>query len=263
MKEIRFHLASALLLGTSALACGQLMGKNNSQAPASDTAAQTESSDAAAKDAAEEVVEAPAPTPEPNPALRDSLSCSSVAVGDVQIGKRAKYEYSQGMAKKSMDGFIDRRSAEVSDGCFLGDVAPGECAVFTVDHKSYYDLGNSNEWETQCVYSDAPEAGLITNKDVYPYKMTGWVQNKDMILKCGNNQGDDVACDDGSNAMRGGMWQKKLDAEKKDMLSFCNHPVRSSDPDDSSNRYVFCQYYNTRSKTALVGFEYLRAEVPE
>jgi hypothetical protein len=211
---------------------------------------------------------APVPPPEPNPDLRAGLQCiDGLVPGDVQVGVMREYDVKEGMNTSQRTGFLDRKPADVSNGCFLGELQPAGCFAFTVDQKKYEALGNSNDWQVQCVYSDDPGAGAIENKDEYPYQVDS-MPGKAMMLLCGHTEGDGYECDEGNNSGRSGVWQKKMEAQGKQQLGFCTQvyskqslPYIDNTHDDgkyASGRWVYCQYYNKQSKKNLFGYEFLQ-----
>lgn len=204
-----------------------------------------------------------APAPEPNLELRAGLGCiDGFLPTDVQKGTMREYDVKEGMNVSQRSGFMDRAPVEMTNGCFLGELKPSECFAFTVKSEKYAALGNSNDWEVQCVYSDDPGAGAIGNKDEYPYSVDR-MPGKAMMLLCGHSEGDAYECDEGSNSARGGVWQKKLEATGKEQLGFCNNELTKQsvtyDTDQyPSGRWVYCQYYNKQSKKNLFGYEFLQ-----
>jgi hypothetical protein len=129
-----------------------------------------------------------------------------------------------------------------------------------VDQAKFSALGNSNEWKVQCVHSDAPDEGVIKNPDMYPAIIQpGPVDYKDMVLLCGHDQDPSYPCNAGSNSARGAEWQKVLEAKKAVQVSVCAYPADTTDAKAfPKGRYVYCQYFNTKSGKSLLGFEYLR-----
>jgi hypothetical protein len=213
--------------------------------------------------AKEEAAKAPAAAPEPNQDLRARLQCiDDFKPTDVQGGVVRDYDVTEGMSVSQRTGFLDRKPQEMTNGCFLGELQPPSCFAFTVDSEKYAALGNSNDWELQCVYSDDPAAGMITNKEEYPYSVDRMPGNQ-MMLLCGHGEGDAYECDGGSNSGRSGVWKEKLEKEGKEQLGFCvNEYVKQSVVYDTAaypgGRWVYCQYYNKQSKKNLFGYEFLQ-----
>lgn len=204
---------------------------------------------------------APIPDPQPNPELRKGLQCVDFKPFDIQLGYREDYKVKIGMATETRGGFIKREPAALTDGCMLPELKPSQCAQMLVDKKKFDALGNSNDWKVQCVHADAPDEGVIKNPDLFPYTVQpGPVDYKDMILLCGHDQDPSYACNPGSNSARGGEWQKVMDAKKAIQVSVCAFPDGGlADKAFPKGRYLYCQYYNTKSGKSLIGFEYLRA----
>ena len=108
--------------------------------------------------------------------------------------------------------------------------------------------GTSNNLKMQCVYSDKPST--MATAEV-PYKADNVPLNY-MLLKCGHDQGDGYACDDGSNSSRSGKY-KKQNLNGKVQLSVCGtryHQV------PEGGQHIYCQYYNKKSKKSIFGFEF-------
>lgn len=174
----------------------------------------------------------------------------------VELGYKKDYTVTEGMSSKKYGGFIERSDAKM-EGCMLPPLAENQCAVLFYPEKKPGEFDNSNDWEVQCVLWDAPEKGMIP-KDYVPYKVS-MVDNKDMILKCGHDQGDKLPCSDGNNSARGGELQKQLKDKKQAFLSVCGYAASKSDPKEYQGAKVLCQYYNKPEKKVLFGFEYTRA----
>ncbi|MCO4770067.1 MAG: hypothetical protein KDA24_08570 [Deltaproteobacteria bacterium] len=204
-----------------------------------------------------------APPPEPNPELRAGLECiDGLTPMDVQRGVRREYDVKEGMSTDQRTGFMDREPVEMTNGCFLGELQPNTCFAFTVNEKKYTELGNSNDWSVQCVYSDDAGAGALENKGEYPYQVDS-MPGKEMMLLCGHTEGDGYECAEGSNSARSGEWDKKLDKEGKIQLGFCintkAYQELSYDKDDyPSGRWAYCQYYNSKTKKNMFGYEFLQ-----
>ena len=190
-------------------------------------------------------------TSKPNPELRSSiLKCDDVALSNVQIGNVSSYNVSEGISSSKYTGFINRRPASVSNTCFVGVLKSDECATIEVS-KAALDKasgGTSNNLKMQCVYSDNPST-MATSE--VPYKADN-VSLKDMLLKCGHDQGDGYACDEGSNSSRAGKY-KKQNLNGKVQLSVC--AVRYHQAPEGG-QHIYCQYYNKKSKKSIFGFEF-------
>lgn len=204
-----------------------------------------------------------APEPEPNPELRKTLlKCNAeVKPKDVQSGVVGPYKFTEGMKTEERTGFLERQPLEMSEGCFLGELSPSQCVSWTVDEKKYAALGNSNEWEVQCVYSDDPSAGVIRNKNEFPYKMET-LNPYYFMLMCGHDQGDSYECMQGSNSIRGGKWRDKLKAQGKLQMGFCApksvmyQEVAYDYKKFPKGRWIYCQYFNKKTAQSMVGFEF-------
>lgn len=188
-------------------------------------------------------------------AIKKSMQCMSVKPVSVELGYLKSYKVTEGMSVKEMGGFLDRKASKL-DGCVLPNLEPDQCAVFIYTKPKGIDLTHSNEWELQCVLADAPEKGML-NQD---YRARGMqvVAEKDMLIKCGHDQGK-LECLDGSHSMRGGEFRKRLDAKNQEMLSVCASSAQASDPKEYQGVNVVCQYFNKPQKKVLFGFEYTRA----
>lgn len=189
-------------------------------------------------------------------AIKKGMKCLGVKPTKVEVGYLKEYKVTEGMSVKTTTGLLERKDAKL-DGCMVPELQPDQCVVLLYPVAELKKLGNSDDFQVQCVLADAPEKGMIAN-DHAPYKVS-MVDNKDMILKCGHDQGEKVECLDGSNSMRGGEFQKRLDAKKLEMLSVCAFRSQSSDPKENQNVKYVCQYFNKPAKKVLFGFEYLRA----
>jgi|GEM_PF-2540363 len=204
-----------------------------------------------------------APPPEPNLELRAGLQCiDGVKPMDVQRGVKRDYDVKEGMSVDQRSGFMDREPVTMTNGCFLGELQPNTCFAFTVNEAAYTALGNSNDWAVQCVYSDAPGDGALENKGEYPYQVDN-MPGKEMMLLCGHDEGDAYECAEGSNSSRSGEWDKKLDKDGKIQLGFCinTKPYQelSYNKDDyPSGRWAYCQYYNSKTKKNMFGYEFLQ-----
>ena len=252
-------LLALALVGLSTLGCATLGltgdPKKEQKAPTEDTGEKTE-------EKKEEAV-ADVPAPEPNPELRETvLSCiDGFAPQDVQIGRVGKYKFTEGVNTQERTGFLDKKPLEMTNGCFFGVLQAEQCVAFTVDSKKYAELGNSNDWDVQCIYSDAPGEGAVKNKSMYSYSVDR-LSPYYFMLMCGHDQGDGYECAEGSNSMRGIKWREKLEKEGKEQLGFCINRVAYQElsykkQDFPKGRYLYCQYYNTKSKKSLFGYEFL------
>lgn len=252
-------LLALAAVGFSTLGCATLGLTGEQKNEQKETTDKTEEE---AEEKAEEKV-ADVPDPEPNPELRENvLSCiDGFQPQDVQLGRVGKYKFTEGVSTKERTGFLDRQPLEMTNGCFLGVLQPEQCVAMTVDSKKYAELGNSNEWEVQCIYSDAPGEGAIKNKSMFSYSVDRLSPYYFMFM-CGHDQGEGYECAEGSNSMRGIKWREKLEAEGKEQLGFCINRVAYQElsykkDDFPKGRYLYCQYYNKQTKKSLFGYEFL------
>jgi hypothetical protein len=183
-----------------------------------------------------------------NPELRNNiLKCMDLKPANIQKGYVESYKVTEGLSSSNYSGLIKREKVQVTNGCFVGELDPLQCVVMTVDEKKFNALGSSNDWELQCVYSDDPS----TAAHEAPKNPNG-VSGKEMLLKCGHDQGGNYPCHDGSNSQRSGEYIHKIIKGKK-MLSFC---AVSSHDRDFADQYVYCQYYNKKAKKSLFALEF-------
>ncbi len=255
MKSIKTILCMSLLaVGSTSLGCTMLKKPGSSGASASGG-----SSDSAGGGGGE-----PAPAPEANLELRAAISCiDDLVPGDVTRGVMRDYDVKEGMKTSQRSGLMDREAVELSNTCFLGELQPRDCFALTVNEEKYTSLGNSNDWEVQCVYADDPSSGAIGNKSEYPYSVDR-MPGKAMMLMCGNPDGDPYECAEGSNSARGGLWKEKMTAQGKVQLGFCageyaHQELPNYDHKDyPGGRWVHCQYYNNTSKKSMFGYDFLQ-----
>lgn len=191
---------------------------------------------------------------QPNPQLRQTLlQCTEAKISHVEHGYVKDYNVTEGLSRTTYTGFIQREAATVSNGCFVGELDSNQCAVLQVDTAAYEAMGNWNDWQMQCVYSDRPHEGAIESKDSYPYRVD-YVALKDMLYKCGHDQGDAYPCHEGSNSKRSGVYQDQY-LKDKTQLSVCANTAWDA---PAQGQYVYCQYYNKSLKKSLFGFEFLQ-----
>ncbi len=191
---------------------------------------------------------------QPNLELRKTLlQCTGAELTNLEHGYVKDYQVTEGLSSSSYSGFIERTPATVTHGCFVGELASQQCVVMNVNTDEYEAMGNWNDWQMQCVYSDRPQEGAIESKDSYPYK-ADYISLKNMLYKCGHDQGDQYPCHEGSNSTRSGIYQKQY-LQDKTMLSVCANTAWDAPPE---GQYVYCQYYNKKSKKSLFGFEFLQ-----
>ncbi len=191
---------------------------------------------------------------QPNPELRQTLlQCTDAKISQVEHGYVKDYNVTEGLSTTTYSGFIERENVSVTHGCFVGELESNQCAVMQVDTDAYEAMGNWNDWQMQCVYSDRPQAGAIESKDSYPYK-ADYIALKAMLYKCGHDQGDQYPCHEGNNSTRSGVYQKQY-LKDKTQLSVCANTAWDA---PAKGQYVYCQYYNKQSKKSLFGFEFLQ-----
>lgn len=192
----------------------------------------------------------------PDSSLTSMTSCTNFKPENITIGKSGNYTFQKGFTKEKRTGLINRKSAELTNGCILPSLQSREIAYMEVDTKEYKALGNSNDWSMQCVKSASPSAGAVGEKEPkteYPYTVNV-LTGKDMLLFCGNSEGVEE-CAEGSNSNRSGKWKKKLQSKGKTMLSILANTSTLAPPQGEK---LYCQYYNQSSGKSLFAFEYLR-----
>lgn len=192
----------------------------------------------------------------PSADLVNMTRCTDLKLDSVVTGNMGDYTFQQGFSKEKRSGFIKRKPGKVSNGCILPSLQSRQIAYMEVDSKAYEAMGSSNDWQMQCLRSDKPSAGALTEKESRteaPYH-TDVLQGKDVLLFCGNSEGVDE-CAEGSNSQRSGKWSKKLKARGKTMLSV--HAFTSTLAPAGGEK-IYCQYYNKQSQKSLFAFEYLR-----
>ena len=257
MKKIKTILCISLLAaGSTTLGCAMLKKPANSGSGGSGSGgSDSGDSDSGGAEAA--------PAPEANLELRSAISCiDDLVPGDVQRGVMGDYDIKEGMKTSQRSGLLQREPVEPSNTCFLGELQPRECFAITVNEEKYKSLGNSNDWEVQCVYSDDAAAGALENKSEYPYNVDD-MPGKAMMLMCGNPAGDEHECAEGSNSARSGLWKEKMVAEGKVQLGFCagEYLYQELTYDHKAypgGRWVHCEYYNNTSKKSMFGYDFLQ-----
>ena len=185
-------------------------------------------------------------------------TCSPLKPTSIVTGNMDNYTFQQGMSSEKRSGFINRVPGTLSNSCILPSMQPQQITYMEVDKRAYEAMGGSNNWEMQCVRSDNPGAGALTqkeNKAEAPYHI-GVLSGKDMMLHCGNSEGIEK-CASGSNSSRSSAWKKDLTSRGKMMLSISAH---TSSLAPVQGEKIYCQWYNKASNTSLFGFEYLRAK---
>jgi len=188
---------------------------------------------------------------QPNPSLRnDILNCDDVPLSNVQIGNSANYKVTEGLSSSNYTGFINRRNAEVSNQCFVGVLQSNECVTMEVSKAALDKVTgkDSNNLTMQCVYSDDPSK-MATSE--VPYKADN-VPLKNMLLKCGHDQGSEYPCDSGSNSSRSGKYKKDFLKENV-QLSVCGISYHQA---PKGGQHIYCQYYNKKTQKSIFAFEF-------
>ena len=183
--------------------------------------------------------------------------CAGLSLSNIMTGELGNYTFQQGFSQEKRGGMINRKPGKVNKGCILPSIYSHQVIYLEVDTKSYEALGNSNNWEMQCVKSASPSAGVVGKsepKTEYPYKVN-WLSGKDVMLHCGHNEKHVEACAEGSNSSRSGQYKKLLQARGKTMLSIYG---TASTLAPAHGEKLYCQYYNKPSGKSLFAFEYLR-----
>ncbi|MBB6521467.1 hypothetical protein G8768_08660 [Pseudoteredinibacter isoporae] len=189
--------------------------------------------------------------------LTAMTTCSNIKIENVMTGYQGDYTFQDGFKKEERSGFIQRKPGTVSGGCILPSLKSGQLAYMEVDTEAYESLGNSNDWTMQCLRSENPSAGALTESEPKTesiYSVSA-LSGKDMMLYCGNSEGIEE-CAEGSNSHRSGEWSKKLKKKGKTMLS-----VRAftSTLAPKGGEKLYCQYYNKTHRVSLFALEYIRA----
>lgn len=188
----------------------------------------------------------------------DITTCSKLKPENIITGNMGDYTFEQGMSSEKRSGFLNRVSGSLKNGCVLPSMQPQQATYMEVDEKAYKAMGSSNDWEMQCVRSDDPSAGALTqkeNKSEAPYHV-GVLAGKDMMLHCGNSEGV-KKCATGSNSSRSSAWKKDLESRGKIMLSISAHTSQLA---PTQGERIYCQWYNKSKNKSLFAFEYLRAK---
>lgn len=193
----------------------------------------------------------------PSDSLTSMTTCASFKPENIVTGYIGDYTFQNGFKKEKRSGLIKRKAGELKNGCVLPSLQSRQIAYMEVDTKAFEALGSSNDWSMQCVRSDKPGEGAISESEprtesVYSVDtMTG----KDMMLHCGNSEGLSD-CAEGSNSNRRGAWSKKLKAKGKTMLSIS---AFTSTLAPAGGEKLYCQYYNNKARVSLFAFEYIRS----
>ncbi len=193
---------------------------------------------------------------EPSSELTSLTSCVGLELTNILIGELGDYTFQQGFSKEKRSGYINRRSVSAKGGCILPSLKPRQIAYLEVDTRKFNAMGSSNDWSIQCLRSNNPSAGAVTENEPrteFPYR-TNVLSGKDLMLHCGNSEGV-AECAEGSNSHRSGEWDKLLKTKGKTMLSVL---AQTSTLAPAQGEEVYCQYYNKQSGKSLFAFQYLR-----
>lgn len=193
----------------------------------------------------------------PSKELTKFTQCAGLTLENVTVGRLGNYEFQQGFSVEKRSGFIDRVPGTVSDGCFLPSIKSRQIIYMEVDTAKYKKMGSANDWEMQCVRSNAPGAGAVGSdepKSEYPSKVS-YLAPKDYLLHCGHDIANANECGEGSNSDRSGQWDQDLKSRGKTMLSVHGNTSTLAPP---SGEKLYCQYYNKATRKSLFAFEYLR-----
>ncbi len=193
---------------------------------------------------------------EPAANLIAATKCANLKPTNIIIGNVGDYTFQEGFSVEERSGLINRKAGALSHDCILPSLESRQIAYMEVDTAAYEAMGNSNDWEMQCVRSADPAAGAVGQKESkteYPYKVT-YLSGKDMMLHCGNSEGIDE-CAEGKNSHRSGAWDAKLKDRGTTMLSVHGN---ASTHAPAGGEKLYCQYYNKPSRMSLFAFEYMR-----
>lgn len=192
----------------------------------------------------------------PSEALTSMTKCASLKPENITTGYMGNYTFQNGFKKEKRSGLIKRKAGELSQGCVLPSLESRQIAYMEVDTKQFEAMGSSNDWTMQCIDSDNPGAGALSEKESRTESIysVDALSGKDMMLYCGNSE-NITECAEGSNSQRSGAWSKKLKTDGKTMLSI--HAFTSPLAPNGGQK-VYCQYYNKKSRVSLFAVEYLR-----
>ncbi|XQW84508.1 hypothetical protein ACOYR1_15410 [Thalassotalea piscium] len=192
----------------------------------------------------------------PSESLISMTTCAKLKPENITVGYMGNYTFQNGFKKEKRSGLIKRQSGELTHGCILPSLQSRQIAYMEVDTKAYEALGSSNDWTMQCIDSDNPGAGALSEKESRTESIysVDAISGKDMMLYCGNSE-NVTECSEGSNSQRSGAWSKKLKANGKTMLSIL---AFTSPLAPNGGQKLFCQYYNKKSRVSLFAVEYLR-----
>jgi len=187
----------------------------------------------------------------PDDSLTSMTECTDLEISNVILGYDGTYTFKNGFKTEKRTGLIKREKGKVTKGCILPSLEAKQSVYLEVDEKKFKALGDSNKWSMQCIKSANPDAGVIPNE----VPREGFLSGKEMMLHCGNSEGEKV-CAKGSNSSRSGAWKKKLQKDGKKMFSL---KAISASLAPKGGEKAYCQYYNSDSGKSLFAVEYIRA----
>ena len=193
----------------------------------------------------------------PSDDLISFTSCTNLELTNVMTGELGDYTFKRGFSTEERSGMINRAPGSVNKTCILPSIKPRQVIYMEVDTDAYEAMGNSNDWEMQCVKSANPAEGAVGEKEPkseYPYKVS-YLSGKDVLLHCGHSVAHASSCAEGSNASRSTQYKKQLDSRGKTMLSVFG---TTSSLAPANGEKLYCQYYNKPTGKSLFAFEYLR-----
>lgn len=188
--------------------------------------------------------------PGPAPAeLVAKTKCAGVPLENMMIGQVEDYTFQEGFEQEKRSGFINREQVSAAQGCIAPSMKTYDWLYMEVDEAEFAKF-DRNAWEMQCMESRTKR--VLENAQIRP--SVNNMAGKDMMLYCGNSEGI-TECATGSNSDRSRAWDEKLAARGKVMVSF-NMPSYHLDKGTD----IYCQYYNKKSGTALVAFQWRRSK---
>lgn len=192
----------------------------------------------------------------PSASLVSMTSCASLKPENIVVGYMGDYTFQDGFKKESRSGLIKRQAGKLKNGCVLPSLKSRQVAYMEVNTKEFKALGSSNDWTMQCIRSEKPGEGALSESEPRTESVysVDTMSGKDMMLHCGNSEGVSE-CAEGSNSSRSGAWSKKLKAKGNTMLSIS---AFTSTLAPAGGEKLYCQYYNKKSRVSLFAFEYIR-----
>ncbi|WP_299772402.1 hypothetical protein [uncultured Pseudoteredinibacter sp.] len=192
----------------------------------------------------------------PSETLTSMTSCTSLKPLNIVTGYLGEYTFQSGFSKETRSGLIQRKAGKLQGDCILPSLQSGQVAYMEVDTAAYEAMGNSSDWAMQCVRSENPEAGALSESEPRTeavYSVSA-LSGKDMMLHCGSSE-ETSECAEGSNSARSSAWSEKLRENGKTMLSI---RAFTSTLAPVGGEKLYCQYYNKKAKKSLFAFEYIR-----